>query len=68
MKVGDRVMCTYAEGGEKAGRIVSFEEHEHYNPATRKSTRRAWVIVRVDNGKTHTFPPSQIRPMEGRRA
>jgi hypothetical protein len=66
VRVGDRVLCTYAEGGERPGRVVAFEEHEHYNPATRKTTRRAWVVVRIDGGKTHTFPPSQVRPMRER--
>lgn len=62
VRAGDHVTVRPYARTPKHGRIVGFDERDHYSQATGKSYRRAWVIVRLDSGGTETYPPAQVEP------
>lgn len=69
LKEGDPVRVTdQVRRREATGHVVDFEMVEYFNRATRRSSRRQWVRVRLENGTVQTYTRAQVKKLRRRKA
>ena len=69
LKEGDPVrVMDQVKRKEATGHILYPEPHQHYNPATKRSSRRTWWWVLLENGEKRLYTPAQIKKLRRRKA